>query len=107
MIQKHKLLLVAGVMLLLGVILMVVPTPGEPALECVSGDGPTSGFTDESQGNCPVSIESFNAYSEWSSRPKWDNIAGLVLVLGGVGVGVTALVRGRRSRTTPDPGSAP
>jgi hypothetical protein len=98
---KKKLLLVAAVMLVVGIFLMVLPSPGEPALECVPEGQPSSGFRDADQDNCPVSIESYNDYAEWSSSPKWDNIGGLVLVLGGLGVGVTALVRGRSKRTKP------
>lgn len=93
---KTKLLIVAGVLALLGIILFVVPTPGEPGLECVAQNEPSSGFADADQGDCAVSTESYNAYREWSSGPRWDNIAGLVLVVGAIGTGVASLVVGRK-----------
>ena len=100
---KKKLLLVAAVMVVLGAVLMALPRFGEPDLVCVSEGEPSSGFADADQGNCPVSIESYHEYAEWSSGPVWTRIGGLVLVVGGLGVGVTGLVRGRGSRTAPDP----
>ncbi len=105
---RSKKLVIAAVLVVVGVILLLLPTPGEPELECTSADGPTSGFTDEDQGGCPVSIESYDEYSEWSSSPRWDNIAGLVLVVLGLGYGGVALLRKpRTSRDTPDAKGAP
>ncbi|ROR90767.1 hypothetical protein [Nocardioides aurantiacus] len=100
---RSKKLAIAAVLIVLGVILMVMPTPGEPEVECADPGGPTSGFTDEDQGGCPISIESFREYTEWSSGPRWDNIAGLVLVVLGLGYGGVALIRKPKRATEPDP----
>jgi hypothetical protein len=102
-VTKKKLLLVAAALVVLGAVLMALPRFGEPDLVCVSEGEPSSGFADADQGDCPVSIESYNEYAEWNSGPVWTRIGGLVLVVGGLGVGVTALVRGRGSRTAPEP----
>ena len=99
--NKSKVLLAAAaVMLVLGVVLMVMPTPGEPDMTCAPEGTPPSGVIDRSQGDCMVTPESANEYSDWASGPRWDNIAGLVLVVAGLGTGVTALVKARRR--TPD-----
>lgn len=96
--STSKKLIIAAVLMVLGVILMVMPTPGEPAVECAAEGGPTSGFADEDQAGCPITIESYNEYREWSTGPRWDNIAGLVLVVGGLAFAGTVLVRDRRAK---------
>jgi hypothetical protein len=95
--MKPKFLFaLAAALIVIGVVLMVMPTPGEPKLECVSQSAPSSGFTDADQDNCPVSIESYNKYADWSSGPRWDNIAGLVLVVAGLGTAGVATVKARK-----------
>ena len=91
---------IAGVLLVLAVGLMVMPTPGAPALECAEDPTYTSGWVDAEQ-DCPVSIESYEAYRQWDSGAKWDNLAGLVLLLGGLGAAGAGLVsmRGQRRAT--------
>ncbi len=99
--KKSRILLAAAaVLVVLGVVLMVMPTPGEPELVCAPAGAPSSGFADGDQDDCPVTIESANEYNDWASGPRWDNIAGLVLVVVGLGTGVVALVTARRR--TPD-----
>lgn len=94
--KKSKVLLAAAaVMVVLGVVLMVMPTPGEPDLVCAPDGAPSSGYADGDQDDCPVTIESANRYNDWASGPRWDNIAGLVLVVAGIGTGVVALVKAR------------
>lgn len=99
---KIKLLIVALVLILGGGLAAAFgDTRGpEPELVCVSENGPTSGFTDSSQGDCPVSIESFNEWSDWYSAAQPVKgvgviVAGVGIVLAG-GVGVTALVQKSR-----------
>jgi hypothetical protein len=98
--MKPKILFaVAAALIVIGVVLMAVPTPGEPKLQCVSQSAPSSGFTDADQDDCPVSVESYEEYAEWSSGPRWDNVAGLVLVVAGLGTAVVAGVKARRRPT--------
>jgi hypothetical protein len=99
MMKPKHLFALAAALLVLGIALLVIPSPGEPSLQCVSESAPSSGFTDADQDNCPVSIESMNEYSDWSSGPRWDNIAGLVLIVAGLGTGGAAVVKARRKPT--------
>lgn len=97
--KPKNLFVLAAALIVLGIALIALPSPGEPSLQCVSESAPSSGFTDADQDNCPVSIESMNKYSDWSSGPRWDNIAGLVLIVAGLGTGGAAVIRARRKRT--------
>lgn len=94
---KSKLLIVAGVLFVVAVVLMALPRFGEPELECAPKGGATSGFESDELG-CPISIESFNEYTEWESGPIWTRIGGLALVVVAGGVAVTAVVKGRRDK---------
>lgn len=101
---KMKLLIVAIVLILGGGLAMAFgDTRGEePQLECAPEGEATSGFVDHDKDDCPISIESWNEYSEWRSQPQPVKIAGLfagVVGVGlGVGVGVTAIVQKSRKR---------
>lgn len=97
--KKKQLFTLAAVLIVLGLALFVIPTPGEPALECVSQSAPSSGFVDDDQDGCPVSTESYNKYRDWESKPKLDNIAGVILLLGGVGAAVVAVLRKPKKTT--------
>lgn len=92
--NRTKLLLVAAVLIVAGVMLFALK-PSGPEAVCVSDNTPSSGFIDEEK-DCPISIESYNEIREFKSGPQWFNIGGLVFVLAGVGVGVYALVKSRR-----------
>ncbi|OEV04430.1 hypothetical protein K378_05828 [Streptomyces sp. Amel2xB2] len=93
---KPKLFVLAAVLIVLGIGLFVWE-PAGPEAECAKDTSRTSGFVDEEK-NCPISIESYERIREAKSGPQWDNIGGLVLVVGGIGVAITAAVR--KSRTT-------
>lgn len=101
---KMKLLIVAIVLILGGGLAMAFgDTRGEePQLECIPEGEPSSGFVDHDQGGCPVSVESWNEYSEWRTQPQPVKIAGLFAGVVGVGlavgVGVTAVVQKSRKR---------
>lgn len=92
---------IAGVLLVLAIGLFIMPTPGEPELECVPEGSPSSGWVDEESG-CPISMESYERHAEWDSKAKWDNIAGLVLVLGSLGAAGAGFVSMRRQRRAVD-----
>lgn len=100
-----KLLIVSIVLLLAGGLAMTFgDTRGEePAVECAAEGTPSSGFTDEEQGGCPLSVESWNAYSEWRTQPQPVKIAGLFATVIGVGlavgVGVTTVVQKTRKQS--------
>ncbi len=92
---KSSLLLTALVLIVLGVVVIALQ-PGGPDSECVSKNGPTSGFVDGKK-DCAISIESFNKMAEYSSKPKPFRIVGLLMVVAGLFVGVVAVVRHFRS----------
>jgi hypothetical protein len=90
MSTKLKLFVLAAVLIVLGIGLFVW-APAEPETECAKGPE-TSGFVDEEK-DCPISIESWEKIQEANSGPKWDNIGGLALVVGGLAVAIVALVK--------------
>lgn len=99
---KVKLLIIGIVLVLVGGLAVGFgDTKGEPPqLECVEEGMPSSGFIDYDQDDCPVSMESWNEYSQWRTQPQPIRVAGLLTGLAGVGlaigVGVTALVQQNR-----------
>lgn len=96
------LLGLAGALLLLGVLSFMLQ-PGPPDPECAAPGAPSSGFVDDDDPNCAITIESYEKISDYNSSPKPLRIAGVVLVLGGLVVGGIGLVRGSRR---PGDGSA-
>ena len=93
MTLKKKLLSIAGVLAVVGALLMVFgDTRGpEPTLECAVKGAATSGFaTDE----CPdgTTIESQRAYFDWRSMPRYGRIAGLGITVAGIATGIAGLV---------------
>ena len=97
---------VAALLIVFGIALMVIDVGGvEP--ECAAPGDPTSGFVDEDNPDCAITIESYEEIVDAESGLQWDNIAGLVLVLAGLGIGVTTLVRGRASAGPDAPAGPP
>lgn len=97
--MKSKYLFIVGaVLIVLGVALMVMPTPGEPDVKCAPAGAPSSGLVDDDQGGCNVTIESANEWFDWNSKPRYDNIAGLVLTVVGLGTVGYGAVRRRKER---------
>lgn len=92
---RSRLLALAALLIVIGVGLMVWEPEG-PEAECAKDPSVTSGFVDEEK-DCPISIESYNRIREAETGPQWDNIGGLVLVVGGVAAGVVGLVRKPRN----------
>lgn len=101
---KLVLLGVAGGLLLLGVLSFVLQ-PGPPDPECAAPGAPSSGFVDEDNPDCAITIESFEEIREYETSPKLFRIAGAGLVLAGLVVGVIGLVKrsGRREAAQPPP----
>lgn len=99
---NKALLGLAGLLVVVGVVLIPLQTVimPEPESVCVEGSGPTSGFTDEEKG-CPISIESYNEIRERRTSPKLLRLGGLLLILGGLGVGVISLFTGRKPAPAP------
>jgi hypothetical protein len=88
---KKRLFALAAVLIVLGVGLFVWE-PAGPETECAEKGAPSSGFVDEEK-NCPITMESWDRIRESESGPQWDNIGGLVLVVGGVAAAVVGAVR--------------
>lgn len=86
---------IAGVLLVLGIGLMIMPTPGKPDFECAAPNEPYSGWK---EGDCNLTDESYAEFVEWKSGRKWDNGLGLLLVLGGFGAAGAGVVSMRRQR---------
>ncbi|MGH3469710.1 MAG: hypothetical protein ACRDQF_18470 [Thermocrispum sp.] len=91
--NKARWFAISAGMIVVGVLLLVIPF-GEVESTCAPANGVTSGYVDEDKG-CPISVESFEAIREEMGRPKIERIAGLLLIVGGLGLGITTLVRGR------------
>jgi hypothetical protein len=90
---KSKIVLpVLGVALVLLGVLAFILQPGPPDPVCAEPGAPTSGFTAEGNPDCAITIESYNEIRDYETSPKPFRIAGLLLVLGGVGVGVVGLI---------------
>jgi hypothetical protein len=89
--KKAQLLVLGALLIVLGVGLFIWEPPG-PEAECAKDPSRTSGFMDEEK-KCPISIESFNKIREAKSGPQWDNIGGLVLVVGGLGAAAVGAFR--------------
>jgi hypothetical protein len=103
MATKAKLLVAAAALVVVGILLIFLQ-PGPPAGECVAEGEPSSGFVDDDSG-CPISIESYEEISDYESAPKPFRIAGLLVVVIGLGVGGYALVK-YRGGAADGPGAA-
>lgn len=90
--KNSGLLMTAVGLIVAGLLFMFVVPTGEPELECAEDTTRTSGFVDDESG-CPISIESYDEYQDWESSPKPTRIIGLVLVVAGLGAGITAAVK--------------
>jgi hypothetical protein len=90
------LLVVAGGLLVLGVLSFVLQ-PGPPEAVCAAADAPSSGFVDSDR-NCAITIESYDRIRKYETSPKPFRVAGAGLVLVGLMVGVTGLVKRSRPR---------
>lgn len=92
-----SILLIASVLVVGGLILIFLPTPGAPVLECLTTGASSSPLVEPETG-CAVTSADALRYQEWDAQPKWDNIGGLAMLLVGIGMGGTALARQRRRR---------
>lgn len=91
-VKSKTLLPVLGVVLILLGVLAFILQPGPPDPVCAEAGAPSSGFVAEDDPNCAITIESYNEIREYETSPKPFRIAGLILVLGGVALGVVGLI---------------
>lgn len=70
----------------------VHPATWSPDPVCAEPGAPTSGFVAEDDPNCAITIENYNEIRDYETSPKLFRIAGLLLVLSGLVVGVVGLV---------------
>lgn len=96
---RSRLFALAGALVLVGVVAFLLQ-PGAPDPECVPDGSPSSGFID---GDCNISIESWEKIADHNSSPKPFRIVGLLLVLAGIVVGVVALVKRPKDGTPGSP----
>ena len=82
-------LLVAGV----GIIgISLIPASGSaPKYECVTDEPVSSGFSDPNQGDCPVTIESYEARARWESQ-GWLGESAYPVAAAGVVLGIIGLI---------------
>lgn len=87
-----------------GVILAsAIKTGPKPRFECVPNGTPSSGFSDKSQGNCPISIESYNKVIDWEKGIYGDakltvnRTLGVIFLLSLVGL-VTGSVMSKQAK---------
>jgi len=101
MALRGKLLITALILVIIGLVgMFAIDSRGpEPDFVCVEQGEPSSGFTDLENDECPISIESFNEWSDWNSQPRVSAIIGITVVIVGLGVGVTGLITGRKKGT--------
>lgn len=101
MSTKKKFLLSSAALIVAGVLTVVIVniTSTEPSFTCAEDGKPTAGFTDNSQNNCAITIESYNAWLEWrKERQVYRNI-GLGIAAVGLVVGVIGLVKKSKKTT--------
>ena len=93
--SRTTFLLAAAALILVG-ILSIFLQPGPPETECAPDDMATSGYVDDESG-CPITTESFNEVREYETSPKLFRLAGLGLIVVGIGVGIFGLTRKKRT----------
>ena len=109
--KARKLFAAAGVAFLLAIAVAIIDTAVlghtssdyESVFECVGEDEPSSGFVDGSQGDCPISIESYNEYRDLVTQTTPLQFVGrslaliaLLLLAAGTILGIVNIVRSRR-----------
>lgn len=100
--SRTAALVLAAVLVVLGLLAFPLQDLGKPDAECADPGGPTSGFVDEESG-CPITQESFDEIREHESGPQVFRVAGVVLVVAGLGAGVYGLSRKNRPEAPPTP----
>lgn len=90
---KFKVVLpVLGLILILLGVFTFILQPGPPDPVCAEAGAPSSGFVAEDDPNCAITMESYSEIRDYETSPKLFRIAGLLLVLGGIVVGVIGLI---------------
>lgn len=105
--KAKKLMRISLMTLVVSVILMALtalpPTGTKPKFECVEKGAPSSGFSDPTQNNCPVSAESVKAVYQWKKGILGDatytvrRILAVVFLTAAVG-SITGAVMSRKTK---------
>ena len=93
---KNKLVIAGAALILLWLVVFMLQ-PGPADGECVPAGAPYSGFVDEEAG-CGLSDESYAKSVDYESSPKPFRIAGILMVV--TGIGASGVARFRRERST-------
>ena len=106
MSASKRVLIFALVLLVVGVGAIgvsLIPASGEaPKYECVTDGSVSSGFSDLDQGDCPITIESYQARAQWKSQGWLGESAYTVrkAAAGGVVLGIIGLIAAGVMKTT-------
>lgn len=97
---RRNFLVLAAILIVLGIISFALSPVlnGQPASVCAEPGAPSSGFVDSDKPDCNITDASYEKIADWESSPKPFRIAGLVLIVAGIVVGATGLVRFRGGR---------
>ncbi|OZM74706.1 hypothetical protein CFN78_00185 [Amycolatopsis antarctica] len=93
----HKKLYFAALALVVLGVVSILLQPSGPDTECAPPGGPTSGYFDQEKG-CAVTMESMDEVGDYYSSPKLFRIAGVFLVVVGIGTGIGGVVAMGKSR---------
>lgn len=102
--SRTTALAVAAVLVVLGIAAFPLQNLGRPDSVCAKEGAPTSGFIDDEK-ECGITQESFQKIADYDSKPQVWRIAGIVLIVAGVGMAVYGVTRKRR--TPPSSPEAP
>ena len=96
---------VAVVLVLLGIVSFCLQDLRRPEPTCLATGAPPSGFVDNASG-CPITAASYREVRRYESGLQGWRIAGLLLVVTGLGVGVGVVTAGSRRSGAAGAGAA-
>lgn len=89
--NKKSTLGAAALLIIVAIVAFLLLNGTKPETVCVADNAPSSGFVDPDKNDCPISDASYAKIADYNSKPKTGRIAGLVLGLMGVGVGIVGM----------------